>query len=290
MSNTRKALVPFVPAITLGGATRRRRTSRAASCVAACIALAALQIASSAQAALMNYWPFENNHTDIAGGNNGAVTGTEAYGAPAPATGGVASFSFDGSTFVNLTHFERPGNMTIAAWINTSTTGTAEIFGWGRASGTPRGTREFRVNGGTGGLTYGEYNSWPPSGWLATDSTAVVSDGTWHHVAVVRSGTAVSFYIDGALALSVGGIAQAATPNYTDHLYIGALNNLNGVGGSKYRFSGLIDDLGLWNEALGPWEIQNVMRLGPENYIPEPSTLALAAIGLVGYARRRRRR
>ena len=87
-----------------------------------------------------------------------------------------------------------------------------------------------------------------------------MNDGVWRHVVAVRDGgndSPIRLYIDGALAAS--GTALADTPNNTTHLSIGALPH--GAPGAN-SFSGLIDDLGIWNSAVAANQIAAIHGLG----------------------------
>jgi hypothetical protein len=55
--------------------------------------------------------------------------------------------------------------------------------------------------------------------------------------------------------------------------------------------TGLIDDVAVWDEVLDGAQINNVFTSGAANYnIPEPSSICLLAIGLLGLIALRRRR
>lgn len=107
----------------------------------------------------------------------------------------------------------------------------------------------------------------------ADDNTATVNhtksvgsalDGNWHHLAVTDDNGVVRFYIDGVL--------DAATPSYTrptmtlDTLSIGGIKRLSGT---LAFFTGMVDDVGVWNRILTASEIQTVM--GSAMVTPVPS-------------------
>jgi acyl-CoA thioesterase I len=101
--------------------------------------------------------------------------------------------------------------------------------------------------------------------WLSIDSTgklvtglsfptpllmsdAVVTDGAWHHVGLVSDGSSKALYVDGVEAASNN--TPPILPS-TGALYIGAGKNLE----TASFFSGLIDDVRVYNQALEPDEI-----------------------------------
>jgi hypothetical protein len=115
---------------------------------------------------------------------------------------------------------------------------------------------------GTGGLAYSLYASdganRPPSGYIyrARDVAAVgvstLALNTWSHLAATYDGANLRLYVNGALAATTaitGNIAATANP-----LRIGG----NAVWGEY--FSGLIDEVRVYNRALTQAEVQTDMN------------------------------
>ncbi len=147
------------------------------------------------------------------------------------------------------------GSYTLEAWIKTSTAGRQVILGnwsWGYGAWVMElhssGNLRTYVN------NYG-YNS-----------TAVVADGEWHHVASARdlnAGT-VSMYVDGEEIYSVSGGGSAFTGPSSSRTGIGA--NPDGSGYELY-FNGAIDEVRIWNVARTEGQIAAGMHQelsGPE--------------------------
>lgn len=195
---------------------------------------------------LLRHWSFDENVQDNVTGNNAQVTGNTNYTAGSDKLADGKAFNFDKNTYLEITHFPRPNTMSITAWIKTSQGG--EVLSWAKEQS---GTREFRIGqDGQNSLAYGEYNI--DGGWkLAQGGSDSLIDDRWHHIAVVRDGTQVQLYLDGK-AFGRRSTVQKAGGNYTEHLLIGALS----FGGNpSRRFSGAIDDLAIWGEALSIKEI-----------------------------------
>jgi hypothetical protein len=107
------------------------------------------------------------------------------------------------------------------------------------------------------------------------------SDGQWHHLVAMRNGDAwdsARLYMDGApVALSnrSGGVWGVGTS-----ALIGAR------GDNLYGFTGLLDEVAIWNRTLSATE---ALALYEALTVPEPSALALLAIGGLWLAGRRLR-
>ena len=130
------------------------------------------------------------------------------------------------------------------------------------------------------------------SGINGAAGTATVTPGQRHFVAFTFQnglpGT-YSLFLDGALdTISNSPTAvNSLNPSTTTNLHIGA----QVVGVARY-FSGLIDEVALFNTALSPAEIQEFYLLGlngPPPPAPEPSSMVLLGLGVLGLVRRNRR-
>ena len=108
----------------------------------------------------------------------------------------------------------------------------------------PNGTgRRLRLVGG-------------PSGW--TDANTVYTLDAWHHVAVSVSGAIAMFYIDGR---QVGSGAITTPPTNLLDLYIGGPHiGCGGTCGTAEYFSGLLDDVRIWDIARTQRQIQQTMH------------------------------
>ncbi len=143
--------------------------------------------------------------------------------------------------------------VTIEAWIRTtsltSSSNFNEIIGWGNTSSAyANNVVEFRISEGKlqfilndGATFYG------------ITSNSLVNTGKWVHVAVVKSGTTVTLYINGQSAAYTGSASSSASSNPTlNTAKIGVLayyfSGAYGIRSGSY-FSGDIDQVRVWNIA-----------------------------------------
>ena len=130
----------------------------------------------------------------------------------------------------------------------------------------------------------GQSVSCGPGNWATSDS---FPKDQWHHIAIVWNNvfdTEVRIYLDGAQVASDGTLKVPITSNPSIWYF-----------GKRYadgpeRWQGQIDEYAFWNTALSSDEVlwlSNNSLVG----LPEPCSLLLAAIGLIGllvYGRRKR--
>ncbi|NDB97043.1 MAG: LamG domain-containing protein [Verrucomicrobia bacterium] len=131
--------------------------------------------------------------------------------------------------------------LTLSAWIKTSSSGKEVIATMGRNSSSNEGEWVWGISGGR--LYFWDYRGGYgfPDG--AFTSTTSVNNGQWRHVAFVRNGLTGAFYIDGIYA---GTTTASQNISYT---------NLDLVMGGDYRdstlyWTGQLDDVSVSSAAL----------------------------------------
>ncbi|MBK8563116.1 MAG: BspA family leucine-rich repeat surface protein [Saprospiraceae bacterium] len=136
------------------------------------------------------------------------------------------------------------GNFTVEFWLKTT-----DSYGGlaGKLDGC--GTNwEMLLRFGTGKIDFAPPSDPPIQGNIA------VNDGTWHHVAVVRSGTTLSIYIDGVLDIS-----GTTDDNLTNNALMRFGTRFNCDGSSSRYFDGEMDEIRIWSTARTLQQLRDFM-------------------------------
>jgi hypothetical protein len=190
---------------------------------------------------IVGLWHLDGDASDSSGTippNDGTVTGATYVASPMG-----QALSFDGSgDYVEVPDSAtlRPSNVTVECWVKSSTIKSyqyivAKYYTGGYASyglytGSSKGLFFYVSDGGYA---------------LSNDAGTGVWDGNWHHIAGTYNGSTLRLYVDGS---EVGtGKSVTKTIGYnTGKLYIGTY----GAGINMFNFTGLIDEVRIWDEAL----------------------------------------
>ena len=190
--------------------------------------------------------------TDLSGnGYNGTIDGAT-Y-----SSGGGGNFDFDGANdgvVITSASNLHPwgGSASLMMWIKPNGTPTNWDGLWGGGSGSVGASFNFEA---LGRLSLGS-----DSGTPRVISSSGVTAGAWSHVACVRDGTTVIFYINGVDA-GGGGSWTADAPGSTADIVIGQY--YGGTVSSNYKFDGNIATTTLYTRALSAGEVEHnfeVMR------------------------------
>lgn len=152
---------------------------------------------------------------------NAAATGSAKYGS--------GSLTFDGSgdylTTPSSTAFDLPGDFAIECWVRlTSPPGSyggaygAAIIGRYQGPAADQGM-QLRINGTSSG--YDAINLY--TGQTDLNWSASISQNTWHHIAVARSGSSIRAYLNGTQVGSTVTNSDPFTPSSSRSLSVGRL-------------------------------------------------------------------
>jgi hypothetical protein len=209
---------------------------------------------------LILHWNLNESSGSAVGDSSGAGHSGSVVGAAWNPAGGIyaGALEFDGvNDYVWSTYKGIPGSnpRTCAAWIKTDRA-PVDILSWGdRDIDAARWvvsldeTGVLRVDAGAGHIF----------------GTTVLTDDLWHHVAVVSDGTVtdhITLYIDGRIE-TIGGVASQSINTLgraTMKLGVFQLLNLQG----NY-FSGLIDDVRIYDRVLSVQEVWSVATIATIN-------------------------
>lgn len=235
-----------------------------------------VNITSFLDANLVAFWKFDentgSNATDSSNsGNNGNLTDINTAG---NATSGWNSINckfgsclrFDGiDDYVNLAQPSRldlTSDLTIALWANV--TSIIGDYGYLVANFNSTGTGAQYALGinRTNGLEFNQSNT--AGTYFNFNSSHNVTLNQWVHLAVVRSGTQITLYLNGtASTFSESFSGTTASSTTVGNTTIGRGGNL-----SNYYVNGTVDDVRIYTRALSAGDISRLYNSSfAQNYI-----------------------
>lgn len=223
---------------------------------------------SNLQNGLVGYWPFCGNANDESGnGNDGVVNGAtlteDRFG------NAEAAYGFDGvGEFIEVLNSQDlalDGNeFTISVWYTLNSAPATEnrnMLCKSNGAGpfdkwvVMKTLGESFYPEGEGIITHPPLNGTSFNGFISTSGPT--SLGTWNHFLIVREANTLSIYSNGSLEYSTT-ISGTILPNNAN-LRIGG-DEINSIDNTKF-WSGKLDDIGIWNRALTPEEVQELYTL-----------------------------
>ncbi|MBD0823966.1 LamG-like jellyroll fold domain-containing protein [Aestuariibaculum marinum] len=164
------------------------------------------------------------------------------------------NIDFDGTddyvTFKNQYNFNN--SFSIEAWVKPNDlTGTKTIFSRKDYAVDNAGYDLSIVNGGTVKF------SWYGSNGSVSSSHPITTQ-RWYHIAVTFNGSDYILYVDGLQVGSASGNAPSQTPNNIEAI-LGAMDQSPSEVPTNY-FNGWIDEVRIWNKALTPEHIRQMMN------------------------------
>jgi hypothetical protein len=193
---------------------------------------------------------------DISGNNTTGVLSSPAWGAGV--YGNAATFS--GSNYVNLGNpasLRLTSSMTLSAWINISENpwddaaivAKLERSGWQLKTSPDTGVRTAAIQISSNG-----------SDSIQRYSSTVLVPNTWYHIAGVYDAPtrSLNIYVNGVLANGVlSGAVPAAQVDAPYNVNIGQRTGYP----ANFNFRGRIDEVHIFNRALGAPEVRDDMNL-----------------------------
>ncbi len=246
------------------------------------------------QNGLVSLYQFEGNGDDTAGGfteststivDNLSAVGDVAYGAGQ--VGQAADLNGGYFTVANSADVQLPSTFTVEAWINPDNPSTA----WNRLllNWSAELSYHFALRNGMVSLYIKEADG----NVFEVAVGGAVAAGEWQHIAgVLDADTLTGTVFLNGVEVGSGAFDGTLFTTSTDGLGVG--DSALGNGGSM-RYVGLIDELAIWETALTPSQIASHYLAGADGYglgVPEPGTLGLLVLGIVGLIpvlRRRRK-
>ena len=194
----------------------------------------------------LSWWQGGNSTFDQIGTNHGTLAGNATYTNAYVGQGFVFDGSGDAVKVGNPPGFQLQ-DFTIEAWIKRGSDsavsfgpgGHGIIFGYGQG-----GYSLLLIAGGNLGLS--------KVGFDSVDAGVAITDTSFHHVAVTKSGTNVFFYIDDVEYMAP---PYGSSFTFTTGAAIGARGD-----NSDNSFLGTLDEVAVYNRALSAAEIQSLVQ------------------------------
>jgi hypothetical protein len=211
---------------------------------------------------LTNWWPAEGTAVDVVSGMNGTLYGAGAgYGPGEVNQAFHLTGAYGYATFGPTAGAFGTNDFSIEFWVRS----TAGI--WGEYPLLEKAAACNASNGFTIRLE-GQGFTNPQPGTLVADlgqtggayvrlqSTRTVTDGWFHHVALVRQNTNLTLYLDGTVETN-GFASGVISVGNTAALVVGTSPCVGADGRSSY-FAGDVDELALYSRALLTSEVQGI--------------------------------
>jgi RHS repeat-associated protein len=239
-------------------------------------------VCAPAPSGLVSWWSGEGNANDSIGSNNGTLANGATF---APGLVGQA-FSFDGVNdyveFPDSPSLSITDTLSIDAWIKPNSVGAATILSKYDSSIHQESYVLAVTNGGT--LRFYLAGT---GGCRAVDTVnSVLSASVWTHVAATfnPAGQVMKIFVNGAeVPVTLDAVCNntiASIFDSTTPVRLGAL--IGGSGQIGAFFSGLVDEVDLYNRVLTPDEIAAIYYVGAFGKC-SPLTCAPSPQGLVSW-------
>ncbi len=222
---------------------------------------------------LAGWWKFDDGAGTVAKDSSGnGNDGTLSNPAPTWTTGTMGgALQFNGSTSVTAPHIALDNrSFTIALWINPVLTGSAVPFCQHQSSGSNI-SLHVRLGGPSSsdaprrGVRLGFYNN-----DLSSPASILPEDNVWYHIACSYD------YATGARNIFLNGVSKANDTSSSPLLPTTALETIGCYSSKGQYYTGLIDDVRVYQKALTAGEVAIVMAgsVDPVASDPKPPSKA----------------
>ena len=232
------------------------------------------ELPNNLQNGLIGFWPFCGNANDVSGnGHNGTVNGntlsSDRFG------NANSAYSFDGiSNYIEIPNHSELNSypMTVSFWLKSNTVNSgAKILnkvccsswnGWDIECGNFTGN----ISGSNSNFHFEYYNTVCKGIYQSYCSpipypTFNVFDNTWRQCVFVVDNSGAKVYWDGILMFQQDWDGPPMGGSNQLPLIIGRY-----VNGGHY-FTGMLDDISIWNRALTPQEILQIHNVSSTTYL-----------------------
>jgi hypothetical protein len=213
-----------------------------------------------AAAGLSAWLPLDGNAQDASGGSPGVLNGSPAF-ASAKVAQGLRFDGLDDSLRLPAsaaTDLGAGSGATIEMWINPQqVTAPAALLEWSSTADPQPGLHFYSAVGGAGTL-FANLTDTNVVAHQITSPPGVLSTGVFQHVALTYNRTSglAHLYVNAVPVASnaVGNLRLETRPD----LWLGQRI----LGGTPYRFSGVMDEVSLYQRALSEAELQAIYQAG----------------------------
>lgn len=227
---------------------------------------------------LVGWWPFNGNANDESGnGNNGTVNGailtSDRFGIANAAyefNGAGNNIQLGSNPFVAFDNLDG-SDFTVSLWYNLDTVTNCVMFQNMGTQGYIHWGMMLSLDGSNNNPLFAHVGILPDDNWYPVYTNSLMNENNWYQIIGVKEGSLVKIYINGVLI-------NTANSNPA------GLRNAVWVGGNVYDgggwVDGVLDDIGIWNRALTPAEIQDLYLAGqPSTPCVSPTAVSFSGLG-----------